>query len=61
MSRGRKEQANDGEATLADDQAKRAYYYDDAYGYERYKPDEEEAEAEEAEGCVEAERPDPEA
>ncbi|HMO81739.1 MAG TPA: hypothetical protein PKD24_13195 [Pyrinomonadaceae bacterium] len=31
-----KQKPEDG--TLADDQAKRGYYYDDAYGYEDYDP-----------------------
>lgn len=30
------------EASVAEDQKKREYYYDDAHGYEVYKPDEEE-------------------
>lgn len=36
---GKAEPKVKGEATLTDDQAERGYYYDDAYGYEEYRDD----------------------
>ena len=36
-----KNEAATDDSTLARDQKQRGYYYDDAHGYEIYKPDEE--------------------